>query len=142
MRKLLLMMVAVMTASLTFAQKIQERDVPNLVMAAFQQEYPKAKETKWEMESPNYEAEFEMEEVEYSVLIDASGNLLDTEAEISIDALPSNVKEYVSKNYSGLKIKEAGRITDANGTVSYEAEVKGKDLLFDSNGKFVKEEIE
>ncbi len=36
-------------------------------------------------------------------------------------------------------MKEAAKITDAHGVVTYEAEVKGMDLLFDSAGKFLKE---
>jgi len=142
MKKLALMMVAAMITSLTFAQKLQEKGVPAPVKTAFQKQYPNAKETKWEKENDNYEADFEIEETDYSVLMDASGNILETELEISIDALPANVKNYVSKNYSGKKIKEAAKITDAKGTVTYEAEIKGKDLLFDSNGNFIKEETE
>jgi len=138
MKKLALMMVAAIITSLTFAQKLKEKDVPTQVKSSFQKQYPNAKETKWEKEDGNYEAEFEIEEADYSVLIDASGNILETELEISIEALPANVKDYVVKNYSGQKIKEAAKITDAKGIVTYEAEIKEKDLIFDSNGNFVK----
>jgi hypothetical protein len=44
----------------------------------------------------------------------------------------------VKAHYPGAKISEAGKVTDANGKISYEAEVKGKDLVFDENGNFVK----
>ena len=33
-------------------------------------------------------------------------------------------------------------ITKANGEKMYEAEVNGKDLVFDMQGKFIKEEVE
>ena len=59
--------------------------------------------------------------------------------EINVDALPSNVRDYVSKHHVGEKIKEAAKISDSKGTITYEAEIKGKDLIFDSNGNFVKE---
>jgi hypothetical protein len=72
-------------------------------------------------------------------LIDVSGNILETEVEIKIDELPAKAKEYVSKNYAGQKIKETAKITDSKGVVTYEAEIKGKDLIFDSNGNFIKE---
>jgi len=140
MKKLALVLAATMIASLSFAQTLKEKAVPAAVKTAFQQKYPNAKETKWEKENSNFEAEFEINETDYSVLIDASGNILETEIEIDNNALPSNVKDYVSKNYSGQKIKEAAKITDAKGIVTYEAEIKGEDLLFDSNGNFIKEE--
>lgn len=139
MKKLILMTVAAMITSLTFAQKTQDKNVPVAVKSAFQKQYPDAKEVKWEKENGNYEAEFEIGETDYSVLIDASGNIIETEIEISVDALPANAKEYVSKNHVGQKIKEAAKITDAKGKVTYEAEIKGIDLLFDSNGNFIKE---
>ena len=139
MKKLILMTVAAMITSLTFAQKTQDKNVPAIVKTSFLKQYPDAKEVKWEKENGNYEAEFELNETDYSVLLDASGNIIETEIEISVDALPANAKEYVSKNHQGQKIKEAAKITDAKGTVTYEAEIKGTDLLFDSNGVFIKE---
>lgn len=128
-----------LTATLANAQKMQDKDVPAIIKSAFQKQYPDAKEVKWEKENGNYEAEFELKETEHSALFDTSGNIIESEVEISSDTLPANAKEYVSKNYSGQKIKEAAKITDAKGTVTYEAEIKGKDLIFDSNGNFIKE---
>ena len=139
MKKLILMAVAAMITSLTFAQKTQDKNVPAIIKSAFQKQYPDAKEVKWETENGNYEAEFEQTETDYSVLLDASGNIIETEIEISVDALPANAKEYVSQNHAGQKIKEAAKITDAKGTVTYEVEIKGTDLVFDSNGVFIKE---
>jgi hypothetical protein len=53
--------------------------------------------------------------------------------------LPKGVLEYVKANNQGQNIKEVAKITDAKGTVTYESEIKGMDLLFDSTGKFIKE---
>lgn len=80
-----------------------------------------------------------MAETDYSVLIDASGNILETEVEIKIDELPASAKAYAAQHYAGQKIKEAAKITDSKGAVTYEIEVKGKDLIFDNTGKFLKE---
>jgi hypothetical protein len=139
MKKLALMTVAAMITSLTFAQKLQEKDVPASVKTAFQKNFPQAKVEMWEKEGVNFEAEFELNKTEQSVLFDAQGNLLETEVEIKLTQLPKGVLEYVKANYKGHKVKEAAKITDAKGTVTYEAEINGMDLLFDSNGKFIKE---
>lgn len=139
MKKLALMMVAAMITSLTFAQKLQEKDVPSPVKTAFQKNFPKVKVEKWEMEGSNFEIEFELNKTEQSVLFDAQGNLLETEVEIELNQLPKGVLEYVKANYKGKKVKEAAKITDAKGTVTYEAEIKGMDILFDITGKFIKE---
>lgn len=139
MKKSAILLAAMFAATFANAQKNSDKDVPAIVKATLQKNYPDAKEIKWEKEKGNYEAEFEVEETDYSLLIDASGNVLETEVEIKSDALPVKAKEYVSKNYPGQKIKEAAKITDSRGLVTYEAAVKGKDLIFDSNGNFIKE---
>lgn len=139
MKKLVLLMVVAMITSLTFAQKIQDKAIPATVKASFQSLYPNAKEVKWEKENDNYEVSFELNEVESSVLLDASGNVVETETEIELSQLPAGVLDYVKQNYKGQSAKEAAKITDAKGTVTYEVEIKGKDLIFDSNGKFLKE---
>jgi hypothetical protein len=139
MKKLALMMVAAMITSLTFAQKLQEKDVPAPVKTAFQKNFPLAKVEKWEKEGVNFEAEFELNKSEQSVLFDAQGDIIETEIEIEISELPYGIVDYVKTNYKGQSVKEAAKISDTKGTLTYEAEIKGMDLLFDSNGKFIKE---
>ena len=139
MKKLVLMTVAAMITSLTFAQKMQEKEVPAPVKTAFYKNFPQAKVEKWEKEGDNFEAEFELNKSEQSVLFDAQGIIIETEIEIEISQLPNGVLDYVKTNYKGQSVKEAAKITDTKGTVTYEAEIKGRDLLFDSNGKFIKE---
>ena len=138
MKKSAILLVTMFSVSFANAQKVSDKEVPTAAKTALKKNYPNAKEIKWEKEKANYEAGFENNETEYSVLIDVSGNILETEIEIKVDALPANAKEYVSKNYAGQKIKEATKITDNKGVVTYEAEIKGKDLIFDSNGNFIK----
>ena len=123
----------------TTAQKVSEKEVPASVVAKFNSLYPGIK-YKWEKEKGNYEANFEQNDVEISVLFDALGNLLQTETEIKIADLPDSVVQYVHKNYAGAQIKEAAKILDAKGATTYEAELKGLDLIFDINGKFIKSE--
>ena len=139
MKKLIFLLTAVASVSLANAQKVSDKEVPASVKTALQKNFPNAMELKWEKEKGNYEAEFEVAKTDYSVLIDASGNILETEVEIKIEELPANAKAYVAKHYVGQKIKEAARITDSKGIVTYEAEAKGKDLIFDNSGKFLKE---
>ncbi len=139
MKKLIFLLAAVAGVSFTNAQKVSEKEVPAVVKSALQKDYPNVKKVKWEKEKGNYEAGFEVKENDYSVLIDASGNIIETEVEINIDALPANIKSYITKNYPGKKIKEAAKITDNKGVVTYEAEVNDKDLIFDDSGKFLKE---
>lgn len=121
----------------SFAQKINSDKVPAKVLFAFKAKYPDINKVGWEMEKGKYEAGFDLKKVETSVLITAEGQIVETESEIPVSELPKAVVEYIIAHYSGSKISEASRIVDAKGNATYEAEVKGKDLVFDTNGKFI-----
>ncbi len=142
MKKYLFMLAASVLSTITFAQKVKEKDLPADVKTAFQKLYPDVKKAKWEKEKEYFEAEFEMKESDVSVLFDAFGNLVETEVEIEVDQLPSSSKAYLAKSYPSQKVKEASKITDAKGKVTFEAELKGKEVFFESDGSFIREEIE
>ncbi len=134
MKKLITLIVCVTIAISTFAT-----DVPQAVKAAFAKKYPNITKVKWDKENENYEASFDLNEEDCSVLFDASGNILETEIEIELNQLPKGVLEYVKAHYPSKKAKEAAKIIDDKGTVTYEVELKGMDVLFDAEGKFIKE---
>ena len=113
-------------------------EAPASVKASFSKLYPNVAKVKWEKEGANYEAEFDLNKEETSCLFDAAGNLLETETEIAVSALPKPVSDYVAKNYAGQKIRESSKIVDSKKVTTYEAEVKEGDLIFDDKGIFIK----
>ncbi|MDE3235173.1 MAG: PepSY-like domain-containing protein [Bacteroidota bacterium] len=119
------------------AQKLKEAQVPAVVKAAFDKHFPGIT-AKWEKEDANYEAGFHQNGKEMSALFNANGNLTETEVTIKIDELPASVHQYIKKNHPNTKIKEASKITLSDGTQHYEAEVNGQDLIFDTEGNFIK----
>ena len=121
------------------AQKINSTQVPAVVKTAFGKAYPDVKTVKWEKEKSDFEAGFKQGSNEMSAVFKADGTQLESELEIKTTDLPASVLSYVKQNYKGAAIKEAAKITKTTtGEVNYEAEVKGKDLLFDATGKFIK----
>ena len=139
MKKSTVTMLAMPFVTFSFAQKTQEKNVPANVKSTIQKNYPAAKSIKWDKEGDNYEASFDLNKTDNSVLLDVQGNIIETEIEITLVQLPNGILKYVSKHYAGKQAKEAAKITDAKGNVTYEVEIKGMDLIFDSNGKFIKE---
>ncbi|MFD2584225.1 hypothetical protein ACFSR6_17100 [Pedobacter vanadiisoli] len=116
-----------------YAQKINASKVPVPVIAAFTKLHAGTK-VSWEMEKKDYEAGFKLNGKETSEVYSAKGVLLETETAIKVIELPATVLAKLK----GSKIAEAAKITKADGTIYYEAEVKGKDLMFDANGNPVK----
>ncbi len=117
-----------------YAQKVKADQLPAAIKAAFAKNHPGLTKVSWEMEKKDFEAGFTLNGKETSEVYAANGALLETEVSITVAELPTAVKAKLK----GQKIAEAAKITKANGTVVYEAEVKGKDLLFDTQGNSIK----
>ncbi|MBA4197205.1 MAG: hypothetical protein C0459_06575 [Chitinophaga sp.] len=149
MKRIILILIATAITATSFAQKQTEAKEekekksitpPAAVKAAFEKAFKGATKTKWGKEKDgSFEASFTQSGKEMSATYDAAGNLKETEWEIKVSELPASVTDYVKKNYKGKKIDEAAKILKANGEVNFEAEVGGKDILFDANGKFISE---
>ena len=124
------------------AQKIKETAVPEAVLVSFKSNYKDVR-AKWEKEKDgNFEAEFLVNKVESSVTYSAAGKLIETEKEMEMSLLSKPITDYIHQNFSAYKITEASTITDAQGVLSYEAEIskgaKSMDLIFDEKGNFVR----
>lgn len=133
-------LIVILFAACADGQKVKEDAVPPSVVSAFHKMYPEVKQHTWYHEDANYEAEYNEAKMEMAVTFDKEGNLMETENEIPVNNLPKGIADYVSKNYSGAAIREASIVTDAKGVKTYEAEIKGTDLIFDEQGKFLKKE--
>lgn len=121
-----------------FAQKISDSKVPVPVKRTFSGNFAGVTDVKWEQEKGNYEANFKQNNQKKSATFAPDGTWLETEQPIEIHELPVAASDYLAKHYKGEKIKEAAKITLANGDTHYEAEVKGMDIIFDEKGKFIK----
>jgi len=137
MKKLILIACVGSFSLMSCAQKNNDK-IPATVKSAFAKKYPAVKKAKWDVEDKNFEVGFEENEVDISILYDAQGNEKEVEKEINMKDLPQAMKDYIAKNYSGAKMQETAKITDDKGVSTYEVEIKGKDLLFDLNGNFIK----
>ena len=134
MKKVLVFIAALSTLS------CMAQNIPQAVTTAFKKSFPGITIKKWDKEDGNYETNFSKDGKTMSATFDAKGNWMETETDIKVSELPASVTDYVKTKYAGAAIKEAAIITNPQAKKIYEAEVKGKDLQFDENGKFLKEE--
>jgi len=139
MKKLLVCTMSVMAIGFSaVAQKIDASKVPGPVKTAFAKKYPGLK-AGWENENGQFEAGFKKNGKTMSALFAADGTMTESEVDIDVTSLPAPVLAYVKAHYKGATIKEGAKITKADGTVNYEAEVNKMDVLFDEKGHFLKE---
>lgn len=116
------------------AQKLNAAKVPVAVKSAFSKTHTNVSKVSWSKENANFEAEFNLNGKKTSEVYTATGVFVESEVELKVAELPAAVKMKLKDQ----KVTEAAKITKANGSVVYEAEIKGKDLLFDANGNSVK----
>ena len=137
-----LLLLAMLTASAltSLAQNEKKAIPPVAAKTAFEKAFPGAEKVKWGKEKAGYEVNFSLKGKQMAAVYDNNGVLKETEEDIKITALPSPVTTYIKTHYANAAIKEAAKITKAGGEINYEAEVNKKDLIFDVNGKFIREE--
>lgn len=112
--------------------------VPAAVKNSLMKKYPEASKVTWEKEKGNFEANWGGKSGEdNSVMFTPSGDFVEIVNAIPVSELPASVVPYVKAHFNGAAVKEAGKVTDAKGKQTYEAEIKGKDLIFDLNGKYI-----
>ena len=142
MKKFILSMcLPLFVLSMANAQRVKDAAVPAPVKTALTTKYAAAAKVTWEKEKGNYEANWGGKSGEdMSVQFTPDGTFVEQVVAISPASLPKGVVVYVKQHYKGVKITEAGKVTDAKGTLMYEAEVKGKDLIFDEKGNYLKKD--
>jgi uncharacterized protein YdeI (BOF family) len=143
-RYLLIAMLVFGVSTITLAQEKEGKEgkianPPDVAKAAFDKAFPGSKNVKWEKEGSEFEVSFSNNGKIMSAVLDGKGILKESEVELKASELPADILQYIKDHYKGAKIKEAAKITYANGEVNYEAEVNKIDVMFDKDGKFLKE---
>jgi len=138
MKRIFLTLAIALATSLTFASCNADNRVPEPVKAAIKNLYPDISKLHWNSEAKGiWEAEFKNNGIQTSVTFDANGTMKEIENEITMSDLPQAVQNYLKQNNLENKVKEIAKIVDANGVITYEAEVKNKDLIFDNQGNII-----
>ncbi len=134
MKALLLFVLAIFLGS---ACAQSDQNIPAAVKSKLKALYPKAEELKWDQEDADFEASFEVDDVEMSVLFNGQGKVLEVETEMEAEDLPAAVKTSLDKDFAGYDIEEAAKIVK-DGQTTYEAEIeKGEiklDAIYDAQG--------
>ncbi len=121
------------------AKKIAAASVPAAVKATFAKSFSTATGVKWELEKDGgYEAAFKQGAEKLTATFDATGACKETEKEIPVASLPASVTQYLKAHNMSSKVKEAAELKMAGGSTHFEAQVNGKDMIFDGNGNLLK----
>jgi len=115
--------------------------IPVAVKKSLNAKYPHANKITWEKENGNYEANWGGKSGEdHSVQFTPAGDFVEIVDAIAVNQLPGKINVYAKNHLHSSKITEAGILTKASGEKFYEVEIKGKDIIFDTAGNFIKNE--
>lgn len=141
MKKLLTSIICIVLLA-ACNQAAKTREVPTNISEAFIKLHPNATILKWNDEHPIWEAKYQDGEEKGAVSFNAKAEVTETELVISENLLPnaSVIPDYIKTHYPNEKIKGCEKITKADGTIIYEIQITGKEIVFDGSGKYLSEE--
>ncbi len=141
MKKIIGSVVLFIFAGNTFAQEINQKNVPAVVLNAFQLEFPNATDMKWKLEKGNYNAGFEVNNKENQLVISNRGTILQHFRDLYVSEIPKVVLETIKSKVNFFDVSDADRLEDVSNT-SYRIILKNNEnthsFLIDETGKLLK----
>jgi hypothetical protein len=145
MKKLLLItLLGIFTAFQVNAQekaKIKDKDVPQAVRTAFDNQFDNTAMVDWKMKDGKYKAMFTMNLKKHFAEFSSSGELLSKGEKIDKDGLPTPVADAIKTSYANNNIDEVYRI-EKGGQTQYMVKLEGdpkKKVIYDAQGQVVQE---
>jgi hypothetical protein len=123
---------------ISFVGFSQNSNIPLAIKSAFTRAFKNVSDVKWEKEGRSYEVSFVQNGIKTSADIDEKGKVLEIESEMKITSLLPQIVSYIKAHYKGKELTGASKIKYADGSINYEALIKGNGIVFDSKGSFLK----
>lgn len=139
MKSIILFITAVSVSLVSCGQDIPASKVPSVVQNTLQSKFANAVDIEWEKKNNFYEAEFDIDKIDYKAHIDASGKLMICKMDMKVNELPAVVATAISNEHKGYEIDDADKL-EKNGTTYYQVELdakgkKDKQLVYTADGK-------
>ena len=120
------------------AQDIKAKDVPQAVASALAQKYADHKGLDWEMDGANYEAEFDVNRTDHTVLIAPSGEIVMAKSDMMQSELPQPVRNAIDQKYKGMPLDDVEQV-EKGGETYYQVELDengtARKLVFSAEGQ-------
>lgn len=130
MKMIFISLAVAATTLAACSQDIPASKVPSVVQNTVTGKFTPVNDIDWEKKKDFYEAEFDVQGVEYKVHVAPNGSLLLVIKDIIEAGLPSPVTEAIHRDYAGYAIDDAHQV-EKNGVVYFQVELekrKAKDI--------------
>lgn len=125
----------------------QIRKIPSTVTESFKEKYPSASKVEWRDKVSAFAAVFEDDGTKYEARFNSKGGWIETESQVSEDAIPDAVKEGIEKSkYAEWTIGDAHKIELPGDEIQYrvqvvKTDVQKKNLVFSEKGRLLKDRV-
>jgi len=139
-----LLLFTFLTANI-FAQDIQQKNVPAVVLNAFKIKFPNATDVDWRLEKGNYQIKFEVNNKDNKLILDGRGNVVRHHQDLYGSEVPESVLKIIKSKVALYDLDDADRITEGKNIfyeISFEISGKDHDFWIDGNGKLIRYEKE
>lgn len=121
---------------------IRNADIPSVVLNGFTEQFSNATGVEWEKKADLYEAEFEIEKVDYEAILSSDGTIVKYKYDVSYEALPEAVKASITADYDKTNIDEIELIQISETSyyqVEFDAEPNDNKIIFEESGQVTTE---
>lgn len=125
-RNFITVVIMILFTGIVVGQKVHKSQVPSIVINKFYQQFPKAKDVEWKLESSVYKVEFEigMFFYDHTIWYDATtGKIIRHKEEIPSSQLPTSVVQTLKREFKGYYKSDIQRLTEGN-KITYSLEMK------------------
>lgn len=116
---------------------ISAKDVPKSVMNTFNSAFPDASDVDWEKKGKEYEADFEIQNIDYSARFAANGKLIMQKQDVLVLDIPEAIGAAIQKDYDGYHIDDVEKI-EMDGKEYFQVELDGtmrdRKVVFSADG--------
>lgn len=140
MKKIVFISVVTFITVCTYGQDIDQKNVPAVILNAFQLEYANADDVDWELREGNYQVEFELNKKDHRVVLDNKGKILKHRQELWESEIPLALIETVRSKCKYFDLDNAVVNEEGGKAVYYISfEVNNRDCKFwmDERGRLL-----
>lgn len=141
MKRIVGLIVLAHLAGNIFAQKIDQKNVPAVILNSFQVKFPTADDVDWRLDKGNYRVNFEVNDKDHELRLNDRGKIVKHKQDLYVSEIPKNVLETIKSKVQFFDIKDADLLTENGETVykiNFEIDDKDHDFWISENGKLLK----
>lgn len=141
MKKIIFLILVTGVALTASAQDIDQKNVPAVVLNAFQLKFANADHLDWKLKDGKYHVEFELNHKDHDLWMDNRGEILKHKQELWASEIPGSVIETVRNKCKFFDLDDAERTEEGNNIyyfINFEVDDQDCDIWLDGKGKLLK----